>query len=862
MKTPKFFLSRKIIHQLIACLLVFCIVNLPAWALNWHQGTNASFNGTDTVTVNAQRSVIEWNDFDTNPGQLLSFLANGSALTSDYAVLNKVIGINPTLFQGILKGGQGHIILFNPNGITLGAGAVIDAGRFTASTMNLQMSDAEFLNINNPIIMSFKNNSSATVEVESGATINAHDIALLGSTVLNKGAIVSDGGLIVLAAGDEIYLGSNSSDILVALDTTPVSGAAYNVTNDVAGRIESPEGTIVMAAGDTFAQAISHPAAAYPVNTHTVEQKGHVEAATVELAAANEVAVRSGSTTTADEAMNIGAAKVRLENTLASNGNLTMDADFGINALADITSQEAMEITADSVQVRGDIVSGSTAAITADNLYSKGDITSQDNLLLDADTTLWGETDQHIRSEASVTSDGTISKTQGGDLYISAADNVRLDGDVSAVEFGNHGGVSVIAENGKIHTGDGTDTLNVAIKGYSNDITEDAGVELPNGQGKAAIVLQSHDTLKLGPDAALIAGGFYLSGKDNPAFGVDDRTSMDWLARDGEFIGGWERDEGITSDVAIYVGSKTGNVEVSTVKIQTAQPGLSEWINNKQVVSGPSTVVFDAYDTVTMPSIKTITNSRSNKGSENNYRNFRLEVDSRITEWLYQAVQNETLPYASDPEAVEDMLGQDYVLRGAGLDNPAINDGRAWVLENPPVNTVAPLPVLQLPYYKGCPVELEAVANELSVNSDDVQILINNALAANPNLQPCQACQRVMIAVGALRDEDGARLAAMNTVFNALAPIDAPFTPEVSASVTNALADLADSDPQYALAADYIDSFVDYVAVINGQLKAPVGDPLVYALNKYGQTLMSAPNQNIVSYLVAQVEVVKETVTE
>ncbi|MCI0499486.1 MAG: filamentous hemagglutinin N-terminal domain-containing protein [Planctomycetales bacterium] len=862
MKMLKFALHRKMIHQSIACLLVFCMVNLPVWALNKDDAavsagaaTKSQSGNTVSVDLITPRAVLDWTQMNATSAETLNFTGS-----SGFAVLNRVQ--SAVHFDGTLNGMGGHVFVISPNGVVIGPNAAITASAFTASGLNI--SNPNFMAGQYQFVPFQNGNTKQIGMVTNEGTINAHNAALLGSSVFNKGTVVSDGGLIVLAAGDEIYLGSSSSDVVVKLDAVPVSGATYNVTNDAVGRIESPRGTIVLAAGDTFAQAIGGLSTkTYTVNTRTVNQKGNAAAATVEIGAAGEAALRSGSTTTADEAIHIGAGKVRLEDTLTSDGALTIDADYGVNALAGITSQEAMKISADSVQVRGDVVSGETAAITADNLYSKGDITAQDDLLLDADTTLWGEQDQHIRSEASVKSAGTISKIQGGNLHLSAAEDVRLDGDVSAVEYGNKGGVSVIAETGKIHTGDGTDTLNVAITGYSNDITEDAGVPLPGGEGKAAIVLQSHDTLKLGADASLTAEGFYLSSDDDPFWGVDDRTSMDWLAEDGEFIGGHERDEGIASDVAIYIGSETGNVEVSTVHVQTAQPGSAERTDNQtEVVSGPATVVFDAYDTVTMPSVETVMDSRKGEGSENNFRNFRLEADSRITEWLYQAVENGTLPYASEPEAVKEMLEQDYVLRGAGLDNPAINDGRAWVLENPPAQAAAPLPARELPELEGCPVEMDAVANELGINSDDIQFLMHNALAANPNLQPCQACQRVMIAVGALRDEDGARFAAMNRIFNSIAPIDAPFTPEVSAAVTTALADMADSNPDYALAADYIDAFVDYVAVVNGQLKAPVGDPVVYTLNKYGQSLMSADNQNILSYLVARVEVIPDTAAE
>ncbi len=840
---------RKVVHQSTACLLAFLVINLPVWALNAGDASvtdgiaNITNPVANTVAVDliTNRAVLNWTQMNATNAETLNFTG-----ASGFAVLNRVNSL--VNFNGTLNGNGGRVYIVSPNGVNIGPAANITAAGFVASGLNI--TNPNFM-AGNEQFVPFASKQIGTITNEG--RISAHDVALLGSSVLNKGTIVSDGGLVVLATGDQIILGTEGSHVMVTLDATPVSGGTYNVINETTGRIENADGTIILAAGDTFAQALSHSSAGtYKNNTYSVNQKGYVEATVAEFGAANEVATRTTSTNITADAMNIGAGKVRLENTLAGGGTLTIDADYGVNALSDITSEKEMSIKAASVQVRGDVISNATASIEADALYSKGDIISEDELLLMAETTLWGDSDQHIRSEtSSVKSTEAVSKITQGNLYISADQNVQLDGDVSA----DMGGVSVIAENGKIHTGDGTDALNVGIRGYSNDITESAGVELPNGEGKAAIVLLSHDTLKLGTNASLKAEGFYLSAENDPMFGVDDRPDMAWLQDDAEFIGGWERNEGIASDVAIYAGSKTGNVEVSTPRIETAQAGQSGWFYKEfEVVSGPTTVIFDAYDTVTMPGIDTIMDSRGSEMGANNFRGFRLEVDSRITEWLYQAVNNGTLPYAYDPAVVEQMLEQDYVLRGAGLNNPSITDGRAWVLENPPTLPAAPLADLVLPELKGCPVELDTAANELSINTDDLQILVGNAMATNPNVQPCEACQRLLIAADALRDRDGERMAAINQIFNTLAPINAPFTPEISAAVSTALADLADSDPQYALAADYIESFVAYVAVINSDLKIPVGDPMMYTLNKYGQPLLSNSNKNIVSYLISRTE--------
>jgi hypothetical protein len=172
------------------------------------------------------------------------------------------------------------------------------------------------------------------------------------------------------------------------------------------------------------------------------------------------------------------------------------------------------------------------------------------------------------------------------------------------------------------------------------------------------------------------------------------------------------------------------------------------------------------------------------------------------------------------------------------------------VLEDLPTTPVAPLADLQIPEVKGCPVQLQAVAVELGVSPEDLQLIINRSMASNPNLQPCEVCAQVMTSATILGDIDGVRMTAMNQIFNTLAPANAPFTPEVSASVVTAFNQLAGQDHQYALAAEYIDAFVKYVAAIDTQIKAPVGDAVAFTMEKYGQAL----NPNMVSYLMSKLQ--------
>jgi hypothetical protein len=354
---------------------------------------------------------------------------------------------------------------------------------------------------------------------------------------------------------------------------------------------------------------------------------------------------------------------------------------------------------------------------------------------------------------------------------------------------------------------------------------------LPYGPGKAAIVIMSAADLKLGSDAELVANGVY-----DTTGTVDDRLGIKFLdsPADIPLPGAYPRNQGVPFDLAIYVASTTGDVDVSApVSI----------MSNGETPAGA--MIVDAYDTVTFDG--KVPGGLFETSLANGNVGDRLEVCSRITEWLDDVGTRLPYPFGGGPFTT----GYNYVLRGAGLENPEITDERAWVLKskNRP-SEAAPLPQFVEPKIEGCPVMMDAVAMELGITSETIQVSINSALAASPGIQPCDACARFTQYARILKDPDGTRMAAMAQVFNEIAPPDRPPTDEMFASITTAFSQrLENADmPQYASAMEFIDAFVGYVAVLD-ELGSPVGDSVAFVMEKYGATITENPNPNIAAYI-------------
>jgi len=423
------------------------------------------------------------------------------------------------------------------------------------------------------------------------------------------------------------------------------------------------------------------------------------------------------------------------------------------------------------------------------------------------------------------------------------------------------GGVSIISENGAVRTADDTILDDVEIWGVSDDEL-DIGVDLPYGPGKAAIVIMSEDTLTLGENAELTASGWYDATGD-----VDDREGVGLLDVRDEIPEGYPRYEGGPFDAAIYLASTGGDVEVSSPVSITSyeKDGLNGDLREDQEYppSNPSHVgamIIDAFDSVTFGELF----EESLAGEDGvSFVGNRLEVASRITEWLFQAAGR--LPYSGYPYYGGGPFPLDYtyVLRGAGLENPVIANiteglGRAWVLvdpDNAPLDREAGEQAQRLTLgLDGCPVLLAAVSAELGIPEETIEVSMENSYALNTDIQPCESCARLIDAAAILRDEDGSRMAAMNQVFNELAPSDAPLTPEVMASIVTAFAGHINDGTQYATAIEYIDAFVQYIAVLNSDIGSPVGDSVAYVMEKYGSGVTGTDNANLAAFVAARLE--------
>lgn len=233
---------------------------------------NITVNG-NVMNVNTivNSAIIRWGSFSIGSNATVNFnMPNSSS-----SVLNRIMGNSPSVINGALNS-NGHVYIVNQNGIYFGAGAQVNVGSLTATTLdNLANNNIETIYQNGILsnttapVFSFAD-AVGVIDVAKGANIstaNGGRVMLLAPDVTNSGVIKTPDGQTILAAGKTVYLSTldkfagllvevssggqatNLGDIIVNHGNASLIGLAVNQQGNISAS------TSVRANGSIFLKA-------------------------------------------------------------------------------------------------------------------------------------------------------------------------------------------------------------------------------------------------------------------------------------------------------------------------------------------------------------------------------------------------------------------------------------------------------------------------------------------------------------------------------------------------------------------------------------------------------------------------------
>jgi len=227
---------------------------IGATIVNGAVNIDNSIPGVSNIT-NSPNAIINWQDFSIKQNEITRFIQQNS----QSAVLNRVVGVNPSQVMGQLLS-NGQVYLINPNGILFGAGSVVDTAGFLASSLNISNND--FLSGNYHFIAG----QDAGDLDNQGIIRTGQDgsIMLIAPNIKNSGIISTEGGLITLASGEELTI-TSLDDPRIRFQIQAPDNEILNV-----GKVLANGG-----AADLFAGTIKH-SGEINANSIEVDEQGQI----------------------------------------------------------------------------------------------------------------------------------------------------------------------------------------------------------------------------------------------------------------------------------------------------------------------------------------------------------------------------------------------------------------------------------------------------------------------------------------------------------------------------------------------------------------------------------------------------------
>lgn len=364
-----------------------------------------------TVNQTSNDVTLNWQSFNISADGTVRFVQPSATSVA----LNQINDANPSQIFGALNA-NGRVFLINQNGIVFGGGAQVNVGGLVASTLNINAAAVTGGliapgSLGKPAFQAFPAGASGTVTVNPGATLQTADggeILIFAPQITNQGTISTPGGQTMLAAGNTIYLATQSDASLRGL-LVEVGGTGGTVTNGTSANstAATPEqlvGQILAADGNVTIAALA------------VNQLGRISA-TTSINENGSIRLQAGDQGSITQS---GSAGVSGSLNAGSGGRLTLGpqsvTEVTLDSADPSTTVDAVPQLASDIRMSGDniqMLNGSIARATGGTI----EITAAQSL---------GNPAQSAQSDGSrvYVAQGALLDVSGANIVLPVSTNV------------------------------------------------------------------------------------------------------------------------------------------------------------------------------------------------------------------------------------------------------------------------------------------------------------------------------------------------------------------------------------------------------------------------------------------------------
>lgn len=433
------------------------------------------------VVTSTDGAVINWKDFSISAGEITRFVQNSASSR----VLNRVVGAAASQIDGQLLS-NGNVFLINPNGIVIGAGAVVDTAGLVASSLGL--SDKNFAEGR----LEFSGGGQGAVTNRGLIRVtDGGDVVLVAPSIKNAGVISSDGGNLILAAGESVTLSSMDVDH-VTFEVSASDNQAVNL-----GKLISTGGAIGL-----FASRVA--------STGTI--------------AATRVSRDSD-----------GSIRLIANDTLRVSGNVVADGNGTAGGSIDMTARE-VEVNSAKISATG--LGGGSIRIGGD-YQGRGDLRTATKVALDALTSVDADANQNgdggsiiVWSDAATTVDATLTARggrrggDGGFVETSSAGKLAFSRPVDVSAQNGNGGTWLLDPEDIIIGESEAGNISTALNNGSNVAIKTADA----GTGEGNISVNAAISKTQGPDASLTLDAHNKINVNKPITSTSGSLSVAFVA--------------------------------------------------------------------------------------------------------------------------------------------------------------------------------------------------------------------------------------------------------------------------------------------------------------------------------------------